>query len=128
MARAPNWRRWCARAAASGRLPDTALTAVLDMLAGLYPSHDISELRPAAFSCMRIENATSSVDGAGPHAGRRQRGPPSRTVACSRYTCGADGPRVGELDEEMVHESQAGQRITLGATTWRIQEITPRPR
>ena len=37
---------------------------------------------------------------------------------------GPDGPRVGELDEEMVHESQAGQTFALGATTWRILEIT----
>ncbi|HZD04017.1 MAG TPA: hypothetical protein VE173_03840, partial [Longimicrobiales bacterium] len=31
---------------------------------------------------------------------------------------------MGELDEEMVHESTAGQTFTLGASTWRIREIT----
>ncbi|HTE53390.1 MAG TPA: DEAD/DEAH box helicase, partial [Kofleriaceae bacterium] len=36
---------------------------------------------------------------------------------------GADGPRVGELDEEMVYESRAGETFLLGATTWRIEEI-----
>src|SRR5262249_555286 len=34
------------------------------------------------------------------------------------------GSRVGELDEEMVFESRAGDTIVLGASTWRIEEIT----
>src|SRR5690606_3425047 len=37
---------------------------------------------------------------------------------------GEDGPRVGELDEEMVNETVAGQVITLGATSWRVERIT----
>ncbi len=32
--------------------------------------------------------------------------------------------RVGELDEEMVFESNSGDTFVLGATTWRIDEIT----
>src|ERR1043166_3477468 len=32
--------------------------------------------------------------------------------------------RVGELDEEMVYESRPGDVISLGATSWRITEIT----
>ncbi|OBH10566.1 ATP-dependent helicase, partial [Mycobacterium sp. E1747] len=37
----------------------------------------------------------------------------------------ADKPsRVGELDEEMVYESRPGDVISLGATSWRITEIT----
>src|SRR4029077_10008029 len=35
-----------------------------------------------------------------------------------------DGRRVGELDEEMVYEARPGQTFLLGATTWRIAEIT----
>ena len=35
-----------------------------------------------------------------------------------------DGRRVGELDEEMVYEARPGQTFLLGATTWRIEEIT----
>jgi ATP-dependent Lhr-like helicase len=31
---------------------------------------------------------------------------------------------VGELDEEMVYESRPGDVIALGATSWRITEIT----
>src|SRR5204862_8199717 len=37
---------------------------------------------------------------------------------------GAGGGRVGELDEEMVYEARAGQTFLLGASTWRIEEIT----
>src|SRR5690606_38326403 len=37
---------------------------------------------------------------------------------------GPEGPRVGELDEEMVHETTPGQTFTLGASTWRVVEIT----
>jgi ATP-dependent Lhr-like helicase len=35
-----------------------------------------------------------------------------------------DGRRVGELDEEMVYEARPGQTFLLGASTWRIEEIT----
>lgn len=35
-----------------------------------------------------------------------------------------DGPRVGELDEEMVYESRKGDVFLLGASSWRIVEIT----
>ena len=35
-----------------------------------------------------------------------------------------DGARVGELDEEMVYESRVGEAFVLGASTWRIEEIT----
>ena len=35
-----------------------------------------------------------------------------------------EGNRVGELDEEMVYESRVGETFLLGATTWRIEEIT----
>jgi ATP-dependent Lhr-like helicase len=37
---------------------------------------------------------------------------------------GQDGPRIGELDEEMVHETKPGDVITLGASSWRAIEIT----
>ena len=34
------------------------------------------------------------------------------------------GARVGELDEEMVFESRVGETFLLGASSWRIEEIT----
>ncbi len=35
-----------------------------------------------------------------------------------------EGTRVGELDEEMVYESRPGETFVLGASTWRIEDIT----
>ena len=35
-----------------------------------------------------------------------------------------DGRRVGELDEEMVYEARPGQVFLLGASSWRIEDIT----
>ena len=42
------------------------------------------------------------------------------------FLVGGDGPgqRVGELDEEMVYESRVGDVFALGATSWRIEDIT----
>ena len=42
------------------------------------------------------------------------------------FLAGAEGAprRVGELDEEMVYESRVGDVFTLGATSWRIEDIT----
>ncbi|MGO4804216.1 DEAD/DEAH box helicase [Arthrobacter sp. 2MCAF15] len=34
------------------------------------------------------------------------------------------GRRVGELDEEMVYESRVGDVFALGATSWKIEDIT----
>nr|MDQ6919261.1 DEAD/DEAH box helicase [Candidatus Dormibacteraeota bacterium] len=36
-----------------------------------------------------------------------------------------DGRRVGELDEEMVYETRPGENFVLGASTWRVVEVTP---
>ena len=42
------------------------------------------------------------------------------------FLLGERGPaaRVGELDEEMVFESRVGETFLLGASSWRIEEIT----
>jgi ATP-dependent helicase Lhr and Lhr-like helicase len=109
------------RAANFRELPDSALNAVLDMLAGLYPSHEFAELRPRIL-WDRERDVISARRGARMLAAVNAGTIPDRGLFA--VTMGADGPRVGELDEEMVHESQAGQTLTLGATTWRIQEIT----
>jgi len=109
------------RAANFKDLGDSALTAVLDLLSGLYPSHDFADLR-ARIRWDREQDVLEARRG-------------SRMVVVSNagtipdrglygVHLGPDGPRLGELDEEMVHESQAGQVITLGASTWRILEIT----
>jgi ATP-dependent helicase Lhr and Lhr-like helicase len=109
------------RAANFSDLPQSALVSVLDMLSGLYPSHDFADLRPR----IHWDREEDTIEG---RRGTRM------LVAVNAGTIpdrglfgvhmGPDGPRVGELDEEMVHESQPGQTFMLGATTWRILEIT----
>ncbi len=109
------------RSANFRELPDAALTGVLDMLSGLYPSHEFSELRPR-INWDRERDVIEGRSGARMLAAVNAGTIPDRGLYGVHL--GADGPRVGELDEEMVHESTAGQTFTLGATTWRIQEIT----
>ncbi|HEX8770124.1 MAG TPA: DEAD/DEAH box helicase, partial [Acidimicrobiales bacterium] len=96
------------------------LEAVLDMLAGRYPSDDFAELRP------RI--VWDRVDGSlRARAGARMLAVTSGGTIPDRGLYGVftpEGSRVGELDEEMVYESRVGETFLLGATTWRIQEIT----
>jgi ATP-dependent Lhr-like helicase len=40
------------------------------------------------------------------------------------FLVGEKASRVGELDEEMVYESRVGDVFALGATSWRIEDIT----
>ena len=50
---------------------------------------------------------------------------PDRGMFTVYLATGDEKPsRVGELDEEMVYESRPGDVISLGATSWRITEIT----
>ncbi|MGK7311988.1 MAG: DNA glycosylase AlkZ-like family protein [Candidatus Longimicrobiales bacterium M2_2A_002] len=101
-------------------LPDSAYTGVLDMLSGLYPSTEFSELRPR-INWDRERNVLSGRRGARMLAAVNAGTIPDRGLF--GVYLGEGGPRVGELDEEMVHESQPGNTFTLGATTWRIQDI-----
>ncbi len=94
--------------------------AVLDLLAGRYPSEEFAELRP------RI--VWNRVDGIvrGRSSAQRLAVTNAGTIP-DRGLFGVflpDGTRVGELDEEMVYESRVGETFLLGATTWQIQEIT----
>ncbi|HHH30211.1 MAG TPA: DEAD/DEAH box helicase, partial [Polyangiaceae bacterium] len=114
----------CVRRAASfAELPRDALIAVLDMLAGRYPSTDFSELRPRLVWDRETDELSA-------RKGSRMLAIVSGGTIPDRgsygvYLGGGEGAtRVGELDEEMVHESQPGQVITLGASSWRIDEIT----
>ncbi len=97
------------------------LVSVLDMLAGRYPSNDLGELRPRVVWDRTSDIITARKDArliAIVNAGTI----PDRGLY-GVYLEGA-GARVGELDEEMVHESRVGQTFLLGASTWRITEIT----
>ncbi len=96
------------------------LENVLDMLDGRYPSDRFAELRP------RIvwDRATGTMHG---RKGARQLVVTNAGTIPDRGLYGVhlpDGRRVGELDEEMVYEARPGQTFLLGATTWRIEDIT----
>ena len=103
-----------------GDLSREQLENVLDMLDGRYPSDRFAELRP------RIvwDRTKGTIHG---RKGARQLVVTNAGTIPDRGLYGVhlpDGRRVGELDEEMVYEARAGQTFLLGATTWRIEEIT----
>ena len=97
------------------------LENVLDMLAGRYPSDEFAELRP------RIvwDRTAGEIRG---RSGARRLAVTNAGTIPDRGLFGVHlvdgGGRVGELDEEMVYEARAGQTFMLGASTWRIEEIT----
>ena len=97
------------------------LESVLDMLSGRFPSSDFADLKPL-LSWDRGTDTLSARRGA-PMITRLNAGTiPDRGNYAVHL--GSDGPRVGELDEEMVFETRAGECILLGASTWRVEEIT----
>jgi ATP-dependent Lhr-like helicase len=112
------------RAASYETLTREALEGVLGMLAGAYPSDEFAELKPR----LTWDRVTGAI------GGRRD----ARVVAITSGgtipdrglfgvfmvgEAGTPGRRVGELDEEMVYETRVGEVITLGASSWRIEEI-----
>ena len=103
-------------------LSRSQLENVLDMLAGRYPSDEFAELRPRI-----IWDRTAGVLRGRPGA-RRLAVTNAGTIPdrglFGVFIAGEGGGRVGELDEEMVYEARAGQVIVLGASSWRIEEIT----
>ncbi|MDK1476422.1 DEAD/DEAH box helicase [Streptomyces sp. 549] len=114
------------RAAPFASLPQSAWTAVLDMLAGRYPSDAFAELRPRLV-WDRVAHTVTGRPGAQRLAVTSGGTIPDRGLF-GVFLAGADprrgGGRVGELDEEMVYESRVGDVFTLGTTTWRIEDIT----
>jgi len=98
-----------------------ALVSVLDMLSGRYPSDELSDLRPRV-NWDRTTDVLKARRGAGTLALLNAGTIPDRGLYAVHL--GPDGPRIGEADEEMVHERRRGQNIILGASTWRIEEIT----
>jgi ATP-dependent helicase Lhr and Lhr-like helicase len=119
-----NLLRTVTRATPYETLSREVLEGVLNMLAGAYPSDEFAELKPR----LTWDRVTDVVEG------RRD----ARVVAITSGgtipdrglfgvfmvgEAGTPGRRVGELDEEMVYESRAGEVITLGASSWRIEEI-----
>src|SRR3954466_4024470 len=112
------------RAAPFAELPESALTGVLDMLSGRYPSTVFAELRPR----LVWDRATDRLTGA--RGAQRLPGPRGGTLPhpgmFGVFLAGAErAARVGELDEEMVYESRVGDVFLLGSTSWRIEDIPP---
>ncbi|HEX6332008.1 MAG TPA: DEAD/DEAH box helicase [Actinomycetota bacterium] len=108
------------RAANFADLSDELLRAVLDLLSGRYPSDEFAELRPRVVWDRRTD-VVRAREGAGRLAIASGGTIPDRGLF-GVFT--ADGRRVGELDEEMVYESRRGEVFLLGATAWRIDDIT----
>jgi ATP-dependent Lhr-like helicase len=113
----------CRRAAPFAELPRSAFEGVLDLLSGRYPSDEFSELRPR-ITWDRTSGVITERSGARRIAILNGGTIPDRGLY-GAFLSGAEKPiRVGELDEEMVFESRAGDVFLLGASSWRIDEIT----
>ncbi|SEG61272.1 ATP-dependent helicase Lhr and Lhr-like helicase [Thermomonospora echinospora] len=111
------------RAAPFATLPRSALEATLDMLAGRYPSEEFGELRPR----LVWDRVTGTLRG---RPGAQRLAVTSGGTIPDRglfgvFLVGERTSRVGELDEEMVYESRVGDVFVLGASSWRIEDITP---
>ena len=112
------------RAAPFATLSEPVFEAVLDMLAGRYPSDEFAELRPR----LVWDREAGRVDA---RPGAQRLAVTSGGTIPDRGLYGVflvgdqkQAKRVGELDEEMVYESRVGDVFTLGTSSWRIEEIT----
>ena len=111
-------------AAPFGSLSRSAFDGVLDLLSGRYPSDEFAELRPR-LTWDRVRNVVTARDGAARLAILNAGTIPDRGLygVFLAFTEGKS-VRVGELDEEMVFESHPNETFILGASTWRIVNIT----
>ena len=112
-------------AAGFASLSQTVFDGVLDMLAGRYPSDEFAELRPR-ITWDRTRNWLTPRQGVKKIAILNGGTIPDRGLYGVFLAGTASGKpiRVGELDEEMVFESRTGDTFVLGASTWRVEEIT----
>jgi ATP-dependent Lhr-like helicase len=118
------------RSASYTQLPRGAFDATLDLLSGRYPSDEFAELRPRVV-WDRVTGQLTGRPGAQRLAVTSGGTIPDRGLfgvflvsTGSTNENSGPGRRVGELDEEMVYESRVGDVFALGATSWRIQDIT----
>ncbi len=112
------------RAAPFGEMTRSTFEGVLDLLSGRYPSDEFAELRPR-LTWDRVRNVVTAREGAGRLAILNAGTIPDRGLY-GVFLAHSDGKsvRVGELDEEMVFESHTNETFILGASTWRIVDIT----
>lgn len=113
--------RLCRRAYPYQALSEGGLLAVLEMLSGGYPGTELAELQPRLV-WDRSQDRLSARRGAALVMRANAGTIPDRGSYAVHL--GADGPRVGELDEEMVFETRVGENVLLGASTWRVEEVT----
>ncbi|WP_018019307.1 DEAD/DEAH box helicase [Corynebacterium ciconiae] len=106
-------------------LDRSVFDSVIDLASGVYPSTDFAELKPRV-NFDRVSGMLSARPGAQRVAVTSGGTIPDRGMFGVFLAGGGEsGPRrVGELDEEMVYESRVGDVFTLGASSWRIEEIT----
>ncbi|WP_426998157.1 Lhr family helicase [Pseudarthrobacter sp. N5] len=142
------WFSTVRRSAPFASLPRSAFEGTLDLLAGRYPSDEFAELRPRIIwdrNAGTIEGRPGAqrlavtsggtipdrglfgvyiigteVEGSGDSGSA---GPGGRATSPAAAAA-KGGRRVGELDEEMVYESRVGDIFALGATSWKIEDIT----
>lgn len=113
----------CRRAAPFAELPRASFDGVLELLAGRYPSDEFSELRPR-ITWDRVTGEISARAGAKRIAIVSGGTIPDQGLYGVFLSASEKPVRVGELDEEMVFESRAGDVFLLGASSWHIDEIT----
>ncbi|MFZ2528281.1 MAG: ATP-dependent helicase, partial [Rhodococcus sp. (in: high G+C Gram-positive bacteria)] len=117
-----DWFDTVRRTGSFASLPRSAYESTLDLLAGRYPSDEFAELRPRLV-WNRTDGTLTGRPGAQRLAVTSGGTIPDRGLF-TVYMVGEKSTRVGELDEEMVYESRVGDVFALGATSWRIEEIT----
>ena len=108
------------RCANFAELSDEMRNNVLDLLAGRYPSEEFRDLKPRIV-WDRITDTLRARDGAQRLAVTNGGTIPDRGMFGVFLP---DGTRVGELDEEMVYETRPGETFVLGASTWRIEDVS----
>jgi len=129
MAAMDDWEVDALFAAIRGAAPFAELSrpvfdGVLDMLSGRYPSDEFAELRPR-ITWDRVAGTVTAREGAKRVAIANGGTIPDRGLyGVFLLGAGPGAARVGELDEEMVFESRVGETFVLGASSWRIEEIT----
>ena len=121
------WFDTVRRSAPFASLPRSAYDATLDLLSGFYPSDEFAELRPRIV-WDRVGGTITGRPGAQRLAVTSGGTIPDRGLFGVFMVGSGTGDRaparVGELDEEMVYESRVGDVFALGATSWRIEDIT----
>ncbi|SMX64947.1 ATP-dependent helicase Lhr and Lhr-like helicase [Brevibacterium sp. Mu109] len=120
------WWATVRRAHPFRRLSRASFESVIGMLAGRWSSEAFTDMRPRLV-WDRDAGTLTARSGAQRLATTNAGTIPDRgaySVVLPEGAEAAGARRVGELDEEMVHESRVGDVITLGAGSWLVQEIS----